>query len=24
MNLIFEYLLYEPGDEYLDFYGAEN
>lgn len=21
MNLIFEYLIYEPGDEYLDFYG---
>jgi hypothetical protein len=24
MNLIFEYLLYEPGDEYLDFYSSEN
>ena len=24
MNLIFEYLLYEPGDEYLDFYASEH
>lgn len=23
MNLIFEFLVYEPGDEYLDFYGAD-
>jgi hypothetical protein len=24
MNLIFEFLIYEPGDEYLDFYGSGN